>query len=1259
MKPRSLVVLGLSLLYSASAFAQGGGATITGTVTDQTGAVVPETPISVRHVATGTVTNVASTAAGNFTVANLQIGTYEVRVEHPGFKTYQRGNILLSAAQTLRVDVVLEVGSQTDTVTVTAETSMMKTDSGEVVHNITMREIQNLPMIPVTDRFRDPFAVVQLLPGVRYTTQSQMIVNGLPQSTVQYRIEGQVMGNARGLFVPITGQVQPSVDAIQEVSIQTSNYAAEFGSVGGALFNVTMRSGTNQYHGSVYDYAVNEVLNAHDPGTHRRDRIRRHDWGFTGGGPIKLPKIYDGTNKSFFFWSYERYNQNILTQSNANQPTVPTQAYRDGDFSTLPGLSGNRNLTIGTGANERTYLDPFGNPIQAGTLFDPFSLRQVTCTAQGSGVIPGADCGGVGNTVNFRDPLSGNRIPASWFDPVAMNIQNKYIPLPTGPRAANGEVINNYEVPVNSQRLSIIPSLKLDHNLNAKSRISALWQFTQSTAPIQAIGGAEGFEGPITQNRGTYQTSNSLRINFDQTITPTLQLRVGAAYSLFDWSDATLITDYNPAEDIGLIGVRQNRNFPRFAANTQTSAGVGLGGMNAMGPAGQALNPERRPSGTVGLTWIRGNHTIKVGSDWRMDMLPQVTYSNTAGNFGALTNGNTWQPALQGLALSGATNIGFPYAEFLMGNVRSFEMSTPISYRVSKQQWGLFLQDSWRVSRKLTLDYGIRWDYGTYSKEDYGRNGALSLSVPNPSAGGHPGGAIYEATCNCAFARNYPYGVGPRLGLAYTLNPKTVIRGGFGVSYASTGTFSGSAQNSANAPSLVNGFVQDWRMGDGIPSSINPQWPTYEPNPGHPNNAVLNSAPAMLDPNAGRPSRIYQWNISVQREITRTLVIEASYVANRGVWQPAAAMVDHNARSEQLINHYGFTIGNLADQTMLNKQISALTAAERSILTARGVGVPWSGFPTNQTVLQSLRPMPQYNATVNPAAAPLGKSWYDALQITINKRYSNGLMVNANYTLAKNLSARAAPDVFNWNYGNKDLDALNQPQQLRVAFEYQVPFISKDTPVFGNAVVRQVLGGWGVGMSLQYVSGAYIGRPNHGATNPISQWLGRGPGGAQLKKDAFGGYMSPWSVDWVDTSGRHRTDPLDINCRCFDQEKTIVLNPNAWEAVPDGQWAADALRVPFFRGTRRPQENGNLSRNFRFGNEGRYTLQIRMEFQNVFNRLLLPATPQLGNFNTPPTEAQTTPDGRYTGGFGTLGNLRSGTAYGPERSGMLVGRFSF
>jgi hypothetical protein len=1262
------------LVCASAGFAQ--QATLTGTITDQSGAVVANAPVTVTHIETGTVISGATSATGNYTVSQLAIGTHNVTVALSGFKTYKRENVQLAAAQVLRLDISLEIGAQTESVTVTAAASMMKTDSSAVVHNITLDQMRNLPLMPVngaagsasSNGFRDPFAVAQMLPGVRYQPSSVMEVNGLPTGSVQFRLEGQVMGNARGGFEALTHSTQPSVDAIEEVAVVTSNYAAEFGSVAGALFNVVMKSGGNQYHGSVYDYAVNEVLNATDPGAKLKNVERRHDYGGTFGGPVWIPKIYDGKNRTFFFFSMEQFR---LKQVINTSPSVPTPDYRNGDFSALPGLMNNVLLTVGTGAAATPYIGPTGQTITAGTLFDPGTRRQVTCN---TAISP--HCGTNGSLVFYRDPLPGNKLRVGEMDSVALAIQNKYIPLPVGANATSGVRINNYQTRPITNRVSNLPSIKVDQNLTSAARLSVFWQTTRSKAPAGGQGGNDGYPVPITTNRGTNSNAPQTRVTYNQTITPTLQLQVGAGYSMYTLNDATQVINYNPAEDIGLKGVELNRNFPIFGNTLVTNPALGgygspgaFGLVNGLGPTVQGLTMERRPSALTSLTWIRGNHTIKGGGEWRMDMLPSTSYSTTAGNFGgfAAANSITWQPSLQATSgLSGQTITGFPYANFLLGSVRSFTMATPTTLRTSKRQWGFYLQDNWRATSKLTLDLGIRWDMGTYSREDGGRNGALSLNIPNPSASGRLGALMFERTCNCSFAQNYPYALGPRVGFAYTINPRTVIRGGIGVSYSSTGTFGGFTQNTATAPTPAVG-EDIFKLRDGVPASVDPVWPVFDPNLGHPVGSVV-GAQTLLDPNAGRPSRILQWNVSLQREITRNLVVEASYVANRGVWQSNGSMSTFNNVSEQLLAHYGFKLMDATDNTLLNTNFNNLTTAQKSTLANRGVIVPYPNFPTSgttaQTVFQSLRPYPQYNTGIAASNAPLGLSWYDALQVSVNKRYSHGLMVVANYTLSKNLNANSLDDVFNPNYSNKDLDSSNLPQQIRVSFEYQVPRPPSYIPVLGNKWVSQAIGGWGVAMSLRYQGGFYLSRPAHGAATPISRWLGRGPGslaftgGAQLKKNADGSFMNPWSVDWTDYDGNRHTEPIDINCKCFDPEKTIVLNPNVWTAVEDGKWPISNQILSDVRGPRQPQESGNLSRNFKFGKDGRMALQVRVEFQNIFNRKLLPITPQISNLNWNQAPTRST-DGRYTAGFGTFGNLRVNNAFGAERSGVFVGRFTF
>jgi len=416
------------------------------------------------------------------------------------------------------------------------------------------------------------------------------------------------------------------------------------------------------------------------------------------------------------------------------------------------------------------------------------------------------------------------------------------------------------------------------------------------------------------------------------------------------------------------------------------------------------------------------------------------------------------------------------------------------------------------------------------------------------------------------------------------------------------------------------------------------------------------SGPGFLDPNAGRPAKQYQWSVGVQREVNRDLVVEASYVANRGVWWPAPALGAFNVTSVANLSQYGFQVGNLGDATLLTTQLGQLTATQRATLLGRGVNVPYAGFPSNQTVRQSLLPYPQYTSTFSPTLAPLGKTWYDALQLNVTKRYSHGLTLNANYTYSKTLDLMNSVDIFNRQLG-KDLSPNDLPNQFRLTAEYQVPSLrTSRIRALSNPVAAYILGYWGIGWYMQDQSAGILARPGNAGANPISQWLGRGPGSAQLKTDSNGQPMNPWAVNWTDYNGVVHPEPIDINCRCFDPTKTIVLNPAAWANVPDGQWAAQTSGIRYYRGFRHPAENFNLSRTFRMGKEGRIVLNVRGEFQNVLNRTSLPNPTTTGFAAKPTVQANGANAGLYNGGFGTVVPL-SGTV--GARTGTLIGRLTF
>jgi hypothetical protein len=707
--------------------------------------------------------------------------------------------------------------------------------------------------------------------------------------------------------------------------------------------------------------------------------------------------------------------------------------------------------------------------------------------------------------------------------------------------------------------------------------------------------------------------------------------------------------------------------------------------MNNLGPQYDQHFWERRPSFVTSATYVRGSHTYKAGFEIRQMKYPNFNFTYTAGEYafatyanglagtgtsGALaTVGNvsnyTTQTSLNGTAVNSGF-AGFGFASFLLGGAQNIAINAPTNLQTSNYQSAAFLQDSWKVNRKLTVDYGLRWDYGTYQKEQFGRYGDFSATTPNPSANGRPGALIYEANCKCNFAQNYPYAIGPRLGAAYQLNDKTVIRGGAGIVYGSldSSAATGYASNAALASTPAFGQIAGL-LKDGIPSSVQAAWPNLNnPAPGQGPGFVV-AAPSLLDQNTGRPARLTQWNITVQRTLGKDIAVEAGYIGNVGAWEVVApptgqsALAPVNVLSLSQLAALGISGANLSNPTLstaFNTTISALTPAQKTALAGVGLTqfLPYSNFPQNQTVRQALLPYPQYSGVMAPLGAPDGKSWYDALQLTFTKRFSHGLTANANYTYSKTLSMTGSPDPFNRNLG-KNLSAFDVPHQLRVSAQYEIPRFSSG--IFSNKVLGYIVSGWGTGWYLNYQSAALVGLPTSSGAAPISNFLGYGPGPAQLIPG-----VSPWSVDWYDKSGTHHTDPLDINCHCFDVTKTQVLNPAAFTNVPDGQFAANQSSIRSFRGMRYPSENANFSRNFRI--KEHYVLQIRAEFTNIFNRaqyafpLGLSSPINLGNFAVAPTTFASGPNkGLYSGGFGTITPETTG-AVNP-RAGTIVARITF
>ncbi|MEI9974255.1 MAG: carboxypeptidase-like regulatory domain-containing protein [Ignavibacteriota bacterium] len=329
------------ILFTAVLFAQADRGTITGTIVDPANAVVPGAKIVAVNTQTGSRSDAVATETGNYTLTSLPAGTYDITVEVAGFKTTLRTGVEVQVAQTARVDIALQVGSPTESVTVTAETPMLRTENAEQSMNVTGGKVNDLPLNfggggGQGGGIRDWLSFITLAPGVsgnNANSPGMNVINGIPAGTYgnfKVYLEGQdaTSVNDAGWTSTVSGA---GVESIGEFSIQTSNFAAEYGQVAGGLFNFTTKSGTNELHGSAYEYWANEAMDAAHPYSHKLDRDRKNDYGFTVGGPVYIPKLYNGKNKTFFFFNLERFGNNQI--SSGAYSTVPTSAYRQGDFS--------------------------------------------------------------------------------------------------------------------------------------------------------------------------------------------------------------------------------------------------------------------------------------------------------------------------------------------------------------------------------------------------------------------------------------------------------------------------------------------------------------------------------------------------------------------------------------------------------------------------------------------------------------------------------------------------------------------------------------------------------------------------------------------------------------------------------------------------------------------------------------------------------------------------------------------------------------
>jgi hypothetical protein len=1222
------------LLVAAAAFAQSDRGTITGTITDPAGAVIANAPVQARNTETGVATTVGTTATGNYTITGLSAGSYEILVSVPGFKTYARQNLTVQAAQTIRIDIPLEVGAATESITVSEAAALLKTESGEMSHVVSTERMNNMAGLQTQSAsgsagIRNPITVVALIPGSALTpgqTGPTVRINGGVSNSQTMLVEGMDASNSLGQGASQQNQVP--ADAVQEFAIQTSNYAAEFGQAGSAIMNITLRSGTNKFHGSVYEYFTHEKLAAGKSllnpinfdaarlaDGNPRPQQRRNDYGFTIGGPIWIPKVYDGHNKSFFFLNWEQFKvgSNIIP----DPVSVPTTQYRQGDFSSALG-----GTSLG--------VDPLGRPIFPNTIYDPSTRRTVTCAAGSAGCT-------AGTSVVVTDPFTGNIIPQSRLDPVALKAQ-ALIPNPSNA----GLLVNNFQGGYRQERTTTVPSIKFDQVVGSKHKFSFSYNRTKTFCPFCAT--YEGFPLQITTSSGTDVRAHTERLNWDTTVSPTMLLHLGVGWTQ-NWLGRPALSDnYDALTGLGLKtpAGTAGRTFPNFTGLNNT-----LSGGSANFGSGGALADDVYQQGTAiaSLTWVKNNHTYKFGGELRNqgDFRLDAALINGQYNFSNVQTALPYVAAGNANAQVAGNAIGFNYASFLLGLVNSGNIKPGSRARIGKQQWGFYAQDTWKIKRNISLDYGLRYDYSTYLQESYGRMASFSKDLIHTRLGGIAGGTAYESTCNCNFANNYKLAFSPRLGLAYSINTKTVLRAGFGI------VFTGTPQYNLAGPALSaqNNFGPNSDPGTAIMTLVNGipltaqqiAWPNFDPSyyPIASGTNLVGAGPSfVVDQNSGRPGRQFQWSIGLQREITRDLVVDVTYVGNRQAWLTANNLVNYNAITQDRLNSFGLSLDNSADRSILAASITSSAAGRFRNQS------PFPGF--TGTVAQSLRPYPQFNGGLAGFWAPLGNAWYDALQLKVVKRLSHGFDFTYNFTYSKEIDTLSIGNATNRGPGDvtnranlKSLSANSRPFISGFGANYTVP------KYFSNKMVTAAVTGWQIGTFLQYASGLPFAPPSATITPSMG------------------------SLTFQNTSmNRVPGEPLfnvDLNCHCYDPNTTFVLNPKAWANPAPGQFGSGTYYGDFRR-QRRPVESFTIGRNFRF--KERANLSIRAEWTNIFNRAFyndptatnpLAVQQRAGGNNSDP-------NGQTTAGYGFINNavLNQGTfsaAQGAPRSGQIVARITF
>lgn len=1178
----SLWLIAVAALVSPT-YGQSDRGSIRGTVTDPNGAVVADAKVTVTNTESGEVREATTNENGIYNFPELRAANYRVLVESSGFKTATVEDVQVGVQVIRNADVQLEIGVGAS-VTVTSEAPVINTESPVQQRNVTEREVRELPLLvsaesggrsPLSFIFLDSSVVSTGGGGSSGVNATNFRINGSQGLGQEILIDGAT--TRRGENGTFFSEVAPGPNAFQEFTLNTSSYSAEFGNSTGGVISFTIKSGGNDFHGEGYYFNINESLNANNTLNKinglPRPIDRQRNYGFSIGGPVFLPAfneggpfVYNGRNKTFFFFNYEGYR---TRQSESVFTTVPTARMRNGDFSEL--------LT------DPYTLQFFGRPLQ---IFNPNQA-------------PGS-----------REAFAGNIIPAGLISPVGRNFVNLF-PLPNTTGPLGSTVFRNYLASSQALASTNAYTTKINQVISEKQQVNVSFIFRKLPS---TKGGFPRFPGDEFVNQGVWdQTFRSyfVRLQHDYTFTQNLLNHLNLGFNRTSVQNFNFGRGAGRATALGLpVGSTQDRGLPLIGFPGYGDP-INSADPRALQPGGSTFFDNTTNDNTVQisdfLTYTRGRHTVRFGGDVRRQQLNVDAFFDIGGNFNFRSNQT---------ANVNDGNEGYPIASMLTGRSEfAFNSLQTVQPAYEYLFAAGFVQDDIKVNPKLTLNVGIRYDYNAPRNERLDRFRGFDPTVINPEVGRL--GALVGAAGQGGLQAEYRGIVkpdrknfGPRLGFAYAFNEKTVVRGGYGIYYSPVFYGNGGDGLLGYNPgsTVING---------GLTSAITldnfPQVPIANPNSQYVNDLSITQDYYDLNFKLGR---VAQYDLNVQRELPFNFALSLSYIGNKGTRLRSSFNPLNSLPLDAL------KLGN----ELLRKRLADVTPSDRAYAASVGFPLPASpdavypGF-NNQvgsagtlgaaSVAQALRPFPQYGP-INNRLESQGQSSYNAFKADLQRRFTNGIQFGASYTFAKQITD-AASDL----YGGSALTGVLQnpadrrslrsisPDDVRhsavFSYVFELPFGRGRRFLDRGGIIDRLVGGFQINGIQRYRSGT-----------PLTVFVA-GSGRDFIDLLGYGGNLRPNLTGQPFLADDPTIPNVNTSVRYINQA-AFVAPPSytgTTAAIGSAEYAAFYANPARFLGTAAPTYNDLRTQNFytedlSIMKKTRITettaIEIRIEFFNLFNR---------------------------------------------------------